>query len=91
MVVFFPVYLFILKESMSRGRAEREEERRIPSGLHTISAEPDVGLELMSPEIMTWAKIKSWTLNQLSHPGAPTVVVFSWLLYACQNFSNYAH
>ena len=23
------------------------------------------------PEIRTWAEIKSWTLNQLSHPGAP--------------------
>ena len=23
------------------------------------------------PEIMTWAKSKSWMLNRLSHPGAP--------------------
>ena len=24
-------------------------------------------------EIMTWAEIKSWTLNPLSHPGTPTL------------------
>ena len=36
--------------SMSRGEADRERERkrerRIPSRLHTVSAEPDAGLEL---------------------------------------------
>ena len=33
---------------------EREREReRIPSRLHTVSSEPDVGLDLMNHEIMT--------------------------------------
>ena len=33
---------------------EREGEReRIPSGLHSVSAEPNAGLELMNHEIMT--------------------------------------
>ena len=41
-----------------------------PGGLHTDSREPDAGLKLMNHEIMTWAKIKSQMLNQLSHPGA---------------------
>ena len=39
---------------MAVGRAERERERgRIPSRLHTVSTEPDAGLELMIHEIMT--------------------------------------
>ena len=33
--------------------------------------EPDSGLNPMTPEFMTWAKIKSWMLNRLNHPGAP--------------------
>ena len=39
---------------MSRGEAERERRReRIPSRLHTVSTEPNVGLELTNGEIMT--------------------------------------
>ena len=34
---------------MSGGRAEREGER-IPSRLHTVSAEPNIGLDLMIHE-----------------------------------------
>ena len=52
---------------MSGGRAEREGERKIPSRLRTDS----LGLDLMNREIMTWAEIKSPTLNRLSHPGTP--------------------
>ena len=37
---------------MSRGGADRVGER-IPSRLHTVSTEPDVGLEFMNTEIMT--------------------------------------
>ena len=47
---------------MSRGGAGRGGER-IPSRLHTVSAEPDVGLELTNREI---SDLKSQTLNQLS-------------------------
>ena len=47
---------------MSRGGEEREREReRIPSGLCTVSEEPDVGLELSNQEIMIWAKTNSQT------------------------------
>ena len=42
------------RDRMSRGGAERERRReRIPSRLHTASAEPDTGLEFMNCEIMT--------------------------------------
>ena len=38
----------------SWGGAEREREKeRIPSGLRTVSIEPNVGLKLMNCEIMT--------------------------------------
>ena len=54
------------------GLREREREREsIPSRLHAVSAEPTGGLDLINCEIMTWAKIESQMLNQLSHPGAP--------------------
>ena len=35
--------------STSGGGPEREEKERIPSRLHTVSTEPDVGLELTKP------------------------------------------
>ena len=44
---------------------------RIPSGLLTVHAEPDMGLEPTNREIMTWAETESQMLNWLSHPGAP--------------------
>ena len=33
-----------------------------------------MGLKLMSHEIMTWAEIKSQTLNWLRHPGVPMII-----------------
>ena len=57
-----------------RGGAEREGgQERIPSRLCAVSVQPDMGLYLMSHEIMTWAETKSWTLIGLSHPDAPSV------------------
>ena len=55
------------------GGAEREREReRIPSRLHAVRAEPDTEPDPRNHEIMTWAVIKSQTLNRLSHSGAPS-------------------
>ena len=68
------IYLFWERESacaqVGEGWRERDRER-IPSRLHTVSAEPDRGLWLTKQEIMTWAEIKGQRLNWLSHPGAP--------------------
>ena len=63
-------YLFRERAQAEEGQKERERER-IPNRLYTVSPEPDVGLEPTNWEIMTCAEIKSQTLNQLSHPGAP--------------------
>ena len=45
---------------MSRGRPERGGKQRI--GFCTDSSKPHVGLELMTHEIMTGAKIR-WSTN----------------------------
>ena len=59
---------------------ERERGReRIPSRLHTGSAEPRWGFNLTNREIVTWAKIKSRTSNSLSHPGAPVTQSLKYL------------
>ena len=47
-----------MRKRASRVGAERERERergrqRIPSRFHTVSAEPDVGLDLMNQAVMT--------------------------------------
>ena len=52
-------------------RQTEREGRTISSRLRTISVDPDVGLKLTNCEIMTGAKIKTQTLNQLSPPGGP--------------------
>ena len=54
-----------------QGRGRKRGRKRIPSRLHTVSTEPDMGLKLTNCEIMTWAEIKSRTLNWLSYPGGP--------------------
>ena len=42
------------RERASRGGAERERGReRIPSRLHTVCAEPNMGFELMNHEVVT--------------------------------------
>ena len=75
------------RKSMSRGEAERARERT-PSRLCTVSLESDAGLEPTNCEIMTWAKIKIQTFNQLSHPGAPA---FYFLNVPTKNIKNYTY
>ena len=48
----------------------REGAQRESQAGSSHSAEPNSGLDPMNSEIMTLIKIKSWLLNQLSHPGA---------------------
>ena len=72
--VFFFKFIHFKREieKAQVGEGQREGETESQAGfVHAIRAEADVGLKLMNSEIMTWAEIKSWTLNWLSHPGAP--------------------
>ena len=56
---FFNVYLFLRERervgALARAKEwQRERERRrIPNRLHTVSAEPNLGLKLTNHEIMT--------------------------------------
>ena len=73
------------RQSTRAGEGQREREReRIPRRLCIVSTESNMGLKPMNHEIMTWAKVKSWTVNWLSHPGAPPII---FLMCAC-HFSH---
>ena len=61
---YFFIGLLIYFERAGEEQKEKEKER-----IGTVSGEPNVELKLMKCEIITWAKIKSQMLNQLSHPG----------------------
>ena len=54
----------------SGGGAEKRRDR-ILSRLHTVSAEPDMGLKLRNCETITQAELKSGTLNHLYHLDLP--------------------
>ena len=70
---FLNVYSFLRDSTWARGR-ERGRQR-IQSRLREVSAEPEVEPEPTNREIMTWAEIKSWMFNRLSHP-APLILFF---------------
>ena len=65
--------LFILERQWvhvrlgEKGRGGGRGRSRLPTGRGAWSG---------AHEIMTWAQIKSWMLNRLSHPGAPEYVYF---------------
>ena len=87
---FVIVFLSLFWERVWVGRGKEGGKGRIPSSLRTASAEPNVGLNLLNREIVTCAEIKSWTLNQLSHPGAHvynsfkvTVNFWVWFYWLC--------
>ena len=78
LVCFFLMFIYFERER-ERAQVGEGQRERIPSRLHTVSTEPDVGFNPLHPEIMTWAETKSQMLRQLSHPGAP-IGLFSTLL-----------
>ena len=97
-IYFFSVCLFILRERarecacVSReGQRERERDR-IPSRLCAVIAEPDMGLDPMNHEIMTWAETNSGMLNCLSHQGTPGVLVHTYtyplIIFKIQGFQE---
>ena len=74
--IFLKCILILREKERKQALWERERKRergrergrkRIPSRLCADS----IGRKLMNCEIIAWAKIKSWMLNQLSHSGAP--------------------
>ena len=67
---FFKIYFMYFWERESKQGEEQQERERIPSRLPTECGAP-LGAQSHDPEIMTWAKTKSWMLNWLSHSGTP--------------------
>ena len=57
------------------GDREGERERESQAG-STFSRKPAAGVKPTNREILTWAEIKSQTLHQLNHPGAPLWKIF---------------
>ena len=60
-----------------RGEGQRQRERELQAG-SMPNTESSEGAQSHNLEIMTWAKIKSQTLNQLSHPGTPQLFCFRY-------------
>ena len=58
---------------MSRGGAERDRDTESEGGsrLQAVSTKPDGGAQ--THELQDHDLSRSWTLNQLSHPGAPGI------------------
>ena len=82
LIIYLFIYLFIYfryftylrdrgRESKCVGEADRE---RISSRLPT-ECRAQHGARSHDPEITTWAKTKSQTLNQLRYPGGPEMVI----------------
>ena len=66
-------FIYSERESARAGEGEREGERENPKQASALSARSLMqGSNSWIPEIMTWAETKSWILNRMSHPGAPS-------------------
>ena len=69
MEYLFFLSLFVLRERerthvhTSKGRGGERGRERIPNRLCSVSVEPDMGLGPMNHEVMTWAEIRSLSLN----------------------------
>lgn len=64
-----------------RGRERRRQNLKQAPGSYLSAQSLTQGFELKNHEIMTWAQVKSWILNRLSHPGAPVFITFSDFKY----------
>ena len=57
------------RQSMSGGGAEREGNTESEASSRLASTEPNAGFQ--THELQDHDLSRSWTLNRLSHPGAP--------------------
>ena len=78
---FSNVYLFIFeRERESALKWEERHRERESSSWLPAEHRGWLGPQSQNPEIRTWAKIKSQTLNWMSHPGAPELTFKRWTL-----------
>ena len=95
----FVLFRFVLERERESASKQREQTERLLSRFHT-QHRAQCGAQSHNPGIMTWAKIKSQTLNLLSHPGAPVMNAFfqslhrigsssvHWSGYRCSKFKE---
>ena len=68
------IYLFWEREGAERERErERKRGRENPKQALYWQCRAQLGAQSHGHEIMTLVEIRSWTLNPLSHPGAPLI------------------
>ena len=65
--------MFIYFEREWGGQREGERESQGGSALSTRAR---CGAQSHHSEVITCTDTKSWTLNRLSHPGAPVLIIF---------------
>ena len=76
---FTLIYLFWERQRQyKQGRSRKREGERIPSRLCTVSTEPHAGLELKKLGDHDLSQNQGWTLNWLSHSGAPNC--YYWIV-----------
>lgn len=70
---FLNLFIWVIERmrGRSRGRGREKISSRFPTERRAC-----LRTQSHHPEIMTWAKVKSWRLNQLSHTDAPTMLFF---------------
>ena len=71
------IYFWEKETEDEQGRGRERGRHRIRSRLQAVSTEPAAGLELMSCEIMTWAKVRRLTdwATQVPHLATYCVTV----------------
>ena len=82
--------MFIYFWESVRGKGQRQIERKRKTqnlkqspGLWAVSTESDMGLELINPEIMTWAEVRcstNWATCQLKSPSSTHATAEPYLL-----------
>ena len=69
------MFVHFRESESAHGEGEDRGGQSIPSGLCTDSSEPDVGLELTSCEIMTWAEVGCLTDWAIQMPLYITILI----------------
>ena len=82
-IFFFLMFIYFWERENVRAWGEGAESgrHRIWSRLYAVSTEPNVGLELVNWEIMTWAEVRRLT-NWATQATPPMSVIFTFLLHA---------
>ena len=73
--IIFLMFIYFESKGTQVGEGQRAREREFQAGLR-VQRGAQRGARYQDCKIMTWADIKNWTLNQLSHPCVPSSLLF---------------